>query len=146
MAIRYIDKEFGANSTTAIANDSTGTAKIKNQPDAAGIAYDKVDNTLKLNQNGAIVPILTGVSLSSGLKVAGGTGTLDGTNPTTIATGLTTVVAFCATLIDSAGLGAGTAFLSHDTPVAGAVDVYAWVAAGTASTGTETFSWIAIGT
>lgn len=146
MAIRYIDKEFGANSTTAIANDTTGTAKVKNLPDAAGIVYDKVDNTLKVNQNGTIVPLLTGASLSSGLKVAGGTGTLDGSNPTAIDTGLTTVVAFVATIIDTDGVGAGTAFLTHGAPTAGSVPVYAWVVAGTASTGTETFSWIAIGT
>ncbi len=144
MATRFIDKEFGVNSTTAIANDATGRLKVRNLPDAAGIAYDKVDNTLKLNANGTIVAIAT--AAIGGSRVVGGTGTLDGTNPTTIATGLTTVTAFTATLIDDTGLGAGTAFLSHDTPVAGDVDVYAWVAAGTASTGTETFSWIAVGT
>lgn len=146
MAIRYIDKEFGANSTTAIANDATGTAKIKNLPDSAGIAYDKVDNTLKLNQNGTIVPILTGASLTAGIKIAGGVGTLDGGNPTTVATGLTTVVAFVVTKVDSDGVGSGTAFLTHAAPSGGSVDVYAWVAAGTASTATETFSWIAVGT
>jgi hypothetical protein len=54
MAIRFIDKEFGATPTTAIANDATGTSKIRNLPDAAGIAYDKVDNTLKINANGTI--------------------------------------------------------------------------------------------
>lgn len=54
MAIRFIDKDFGANSTTAIANDATGTAKVRNLPDAAGIVYDKVDNTLKYNANGTI--------------------------------------------------------------------------------------------
>lgn len=54
MAIRFIDKSTGATSTTAIANDATGRATVRNMPDAAGIAYDKIDNTLKYNGNDAI--------------------------------------------------------------------------------------------
>lgn len=58
MATRFIDKEYGANSTTAIANDATGTAKVRNLPDAAGFVYDIVDNTLKFNKNGNIVNVV----------------------------------------------------------------------------------------
>lgn len=54
MAIRFIDKVTGATSTTAIANDATGRATIRNLPDATGIGYDKVDNTLKYNGNDVI--------------------------------------------------------------------------------------------
>lgn len=54
MAIRFLDKEYGSTSTTAIANDSTGTAKIKNLPNAAGIAYDQVDGRIKFNDAGTI--------------------------------------------------------------------------------------------
>lgn len=54
MAIQFIDKDFGANASTAIANDATGTSKVRNLPDAAGIKYDKVDNVIKYNSNGTI--------------------------------------------------------------------------------------------
>ena len=54
MATRFIDKEFGANSSTAIANDATGTRKVANLPDAAGFVYDSVDNQFKFNAAGTI--------------------------------------------------------------------------------------------
>lgn len=54
MAIRFIDKEVGADSTTAITNDTVGTSKVRNLPDAAGIVYDKVDNQFKFNAAGTI--------------------------------------------------------------------------------------------
>lgn len=54
MATRFIDKEYGATVSTAIANDATGTAKVKNLPDAAGFVYDIVDNTFKFNAAGTI--------------------------------------------------------------------------------------------
>lgn len=65
MATKYIDKEFGANSTTAIANDATGRAKVQNLPDAAGIAYDKIDNVLKYNANGTIRVLVDDTSTQS---------------------------------------------------------------------------------
>lgn len=54
MATRFIDKEYGANTSTAIANDATGTRKVQNLPDAAGFVYDTVDNTFKFNAAGTI--------------------------------------------------------------------------------------------
>lgn len=51
MAIRFIDKDSGATSSTAIANDTTGKAKVRNMLDAAGIIYDRVDNSIKYNGN-----------------------------------------------------------------------------------------------
>ena len=54
MATRFLDKEFGANSSTAIADDATGRLKVQNLPDAAGIAYDKVDGFIKYNDAGTI--------------------------------------------------------------------------------------------
>lgn len=57
MAIRYIDKNYGATSATAIANDATGRAKVRNLPDAAGIAADLVDFDLKYNRNDTIVAL-----------------------------------------------------------------------------------------
>lgn len=54
MATRFIDKETGASTTTAIADDTTGRRKIRNLNDAAGLAYDKVDHVLKYNGNDAV--------------------------------------------------------------------------------------------
>jgi hypothetical protein len=130
MATQFLDKK---NATTEVVN----------RGNAAGVGI--VSGVPYINP-GSVVPLVTGVNAAGGLKIVGGTGTLDGGNPTTIETGLTTVIAFVATKIDTDGVGTGTAFLTHGAPTAGAVPVYAWVVAGTASTGTETFSWIAIGT
>lgn len=54
MATRFIDKEFGADSTTAIADDATGRLKVKDLPDAAGLVIDKVDGFIKYNDGGTI--------------------------------------------------------------------------------------------
>ena len=54
MATRFIDKEYGTNSSTAIADDTTGTRKVQNLPDAAGLVYDSVDGFIKYNDAGNI--------------------------------------------------------------------------------------------
>lgn len=54
MATRFIDKEFGANSSTAIADDATGRLKVRDLPDAAGFVKDKVDGFFKYNDDGTI--------------------------------------------------------------------------------------------
>lgn len=88
---------------------------------------------------------------TAGSRVAGGSVALDGTNPTPIVTGLTTVTGFSATLQGSAAPGVGTIVLTH-TIASGTVSVYAWKVTATgdatliASTGTETISWTAFGT
>lgn len=64
MASRFLDKEYGATLTTAIADDATGRSKVRNLPDAAGIAYDIVSNNIKYNANGTIVVLQSGVELS----------------------------------------------------------------------------------
>lgn len=90
------------------------------------------------------------VAVGAGLKMACGEGTLDGTNPTTITTGLTTVVAFTTTLKGSTAPGDNTSVLTANISD-GDVDVYAWKNTGgsdptlVASTGTESFYWIAVG-
>ena len=93
-------------------------------------------------EGGAAVPI----ALGSGYKIARGSLALDGSNPTPFTTGLTTVVGFVATLVRNSALSSGTAFVTHAAPSGGSVDVYAWLQTGAASTGTETFDWVAIGT
>jgi len=94
------------------------------------------------------------VGVADGYKIARGEVALDGANPTPVATGLTTVVAFSATLKGTAAPGDSTSVLTAD--ISGAtVNVYAWKhttggASGNptliASTGTESFYWTAIGT
>ncbi len=54
MATRFIDKETGATTTTAIANDTTGTRKVKDLPDCVGFVFDKVDHQFKYNDAGTI--------------------------------------------------------------------------------------------
>lgn len=91
-----------------------------------------------------VTSAVTGVAGS--YKVARGSTAFDGANPTTVATGLTTVVSCTATLIRSTALTTGTAFATHATPSGANVDFYAWVLAGTASSGTENFDWVCVGT
>jgi hypothetical protein len=118
-----------------------------------GLAYDvksKVDELVTAVNAGTIVgnPV---VGVAGGYKIARGETALDGGNPTPVATGLTTVVAFVATLKGTAAPGVSTSVLTAD--ISGAtVNVYAWKPTSTsvptlvASTGTESFGWIAVGT
>lgn len=90
---------------------------------------------------------------ASGYKLARSAApvSLDGSNPTSFAHGLTTCVAVVVQLVGSAAPGDSTSVL---TAVINGdnIDVYAWKPiSGTdptlvASTGTETFNWIAVGT
>ena len=86
------------------------------------------------------------VGAASGYKLARGSTALDGTNPTTVATGLSTVVSCAGTLLRNTAITTGTAFVTHDAASGANVDWYGWVFAGTASTGTETFEWVCVGT
>jgi hypothetical protein len=93
-------------------------------------------------------------AVAAGYKIARGTAAaLDGSNPTPIATGLTTIVAAAVQLRGTAAPGDNTSVLTTDyTGADGTLNVYAWKNTGgtdptlVASTGTETFDWIAIGT
>lgn len=91
--------------------------------------------------------------VAAGYVIARGETALDGSNPTPVATGLGTVIAFVATLKGTAAPGDSTSVLSANIAgAAGNVDVYAWKNTGgtdptlVASTGTESFYWIAVGT
>lgn len=89
--------------------------------------------------------------VAAGYKIARGEAALDGSNPTTIATGLATVVSFVATLKGTTAPGDNTSVLTVNINGTD-VDVYAWKNTGgtdptlVASTGTESFYWIAVGT
>lgn len=91
--------------------------------------------------------------VAAGYKIARGETALDGGNPTPVATGLSTVISFVATLKGTAAPGVGTSVLTANIAgAAGNVDVYAWKPTSNAdptlvaSTGTESFYWVAIGT
>lgn len=92
--------------------------------------------------------------VAAGYKVARGVTALDGSNPTPVTTGLTTVVAATVSLEGTAAPGLGTCCLTIASTnyATGALAVYAWKPTGAgdctliASTGTENFEWVAIGT
>lgn len=91
--------------------------------------------------------------VAAGYIVARGETALDGGNPTPVATGLGTVIAFVATLKGTAAPGVGTSTLTANIAgAAGNVNVYAWKPTSNAdptlvaSTGTESFYWVAVGT
>lgn len=101
----------------------------------------------------ALLPLANpAVGVAAGYKIARGEIALDGSNPTPVPTGLTTVIAFVATLKGSVAPGVGTSVLTAVIGVAGSVDVHAWKPTSNAdptlvaSTGTDTFYWVAIGT
>ena len=84
------------------------------------------------------------------LRVHGGTGTLDASNPTPVAHGMTVCISLTATLKKTTAPGVGTAVLTASIS-SGNVNVYAWKPTGAgdttliASTGTEEFYWVAVG-
>src|SRR5574341_438632 len=82
------------------------------------------------------------------LTLTRGEAALDGGNPTPVATGLNTVVAFLVQLKGTAAPGVGTSVLTTD--ISGTTgNVYAWKVTSAAnptliaSTGTESFYWVA---
>lgn len=89
--------------------------------------------------------------LATGYKIARGEIALDGTNPTAIGTGLTTVTGFACALKGTAAPGVGTTIITYDIS-GGTVNLYAWKPTSNvdptliASTGTETVGWLAVGT
>lgn len=87
------------------------------------------------------------VGVAAGYKIARSITALGGSNPTTIVTGLATITGVGLALNRTTSLASGTAFVTYNlnaTP--GSLDVYAWVVAGTASSGTENVAWVAVGT
>jgi len=94
---------------------------------------------------------LAAVGVAAGYKIARGETALDGSNPTSVTTGLTACVSFVATLKGSSAPGVGTSNLTAVIS-GGDANVYAWKVTGAgdttliASTGTESFYWVAVGT
>lgn len=107
---------------------------------ATGDSFNVVSGDVIVNGSSVTVGVATGY------KVARGSTALDGSNPTTVATGLTTVVACTGTLLRNTAVSSGTALLTHAAASGANVDWYGWVIAGSASAGTEVFEWVCVGT
>lgn len=125
----------------------TGADSITNMMSLTTAEYGAITpdpSTLYAITDSAVANYAVGVA--SGYKIARGSTALDGSNPTTVSTGLVSVVSCTGTLLRNSALTSGTAFLTHDTASGANVDFYAWILAGTASTGTESFEWICVGT
>lgn len=147
MSTHYLQK---FDSTAALVAKSADRSK------AAGVGV--VSNEPYINQSGTAKKITHAgdnpvIGAASGYKIARGEVALDGSNPTTVATGLTTIVAAVACLKGSSAPGDNTSVLTVDfTGSDGNLDIYGWKNTGgtdptlVASTGTESVEWIAIGT
>lgn len=109
-----------------------------------------VDTVNGLTNNGAVTGNLVG-GVSTGYVVARGETALDGSNPTPVTTGLTTIVACTTTIKLATAPGVGTSVITYGTS-SGTLNLYGWkvTASGDAtliaSTGTETIGWICVGT
>lgn len=122
---------------------------------SGGVADIESGGALKIAGNDVTAILATApAAVAAGYKIArGGAAALDGSNPTPIATGLTTIVAAVVQLRGTAAPGDNTSVLTTDfTGSDGTLNVYAWKNTSgndptlVASTGTETFDWIAVGT
>lgn len=89
--------------------------------------------------------------VASGYLVARGETALDGSNPTPITTGLTTITGCSATIKSTSAPGVGTSAVTYGTS-SGTLNLYGWKVTGSgdatliASTGTETVGWVCVGT
>ena len=101
--------------------------------------------------DGDIIEVLTDYGAPSQYRVVGGTGTLDGSNPTPVTTGLTTVIAGVACFTGSTAPALDPTILTTAAS-SGTLNVYAWkpTASGdvtmiASTNNARTFDWIAVG-
>jgi hypothetical protein len=129
-----------------------GSTSIMELDTSGGV---RVDGSLKLGTNSVsgstVANAVAGTAQAYKISRSAAPVALDGSNPTSVAHGLTTCEAAFAQLVGSAAPGDSTMLLT--AVINGAnIDVYAWKHTdGTdptlvASTGTETFNWFAVGT
>lgn len=127
-------------------NGGAGTSLYINEGTAVSAAFKTV-----APQN---VVALAALGVAAGYRIARGIVALDGTNPTPVTTGLTTVVSATASLEGTSAPGVGTSLITVDPTnySTGVLNLYAWKVTNSstttliASTGTENVHWIAIGT
>ena len=142
--------DAGASKLTNVASTNTpvGRVLVANDLSSAVPAGSKLIFELNPDLRTVDIPV---AGAAAGYKIARGETALDGSNPTPVATGLTTVIAFVATLKGTSAPGVGTSVLTANISGATA-NVYAWKVTSNsdptlvASTGTESFYWIAVGT
>lgn len=147
----------GSSPTVAIAETTPGVdATARGAPKGQRL-FDTTNGVWYQNTGTALAPAwvafaANGVGgVAAGYKVARGETALDGSNPTPVATGLTTIVAATLSLKGSGAPGVGTSALTYDTS-GGTLNIYAWKVTSNAnptlidSTGTETVGWFAVGT
>lgn len=134
--------------------DSAGNQLVAIAPvKATGAEVDTGTNDAKFATPKAIKDSKVVKGAASGLRINGSATplALDGSNPTSFAHGLTTCVGFALQLVGSAAPGDSTSVLTGVVNGAN-IDVYGWKNTGgtdptlVASTGTETFNWLAWGT
>lgn len=124
---------------------SIGTGGVLNIESGGQLQIAGSDRTTALSTAPAAV--------AAGYKIARGETALDGSNPTDIASGLTSIVACSASIKATAapGSGDGTRVITYNTSSA-TLSLYGWApTSGTdptlvASSGTETVGWVCIGT
>lgn len=125
--------------TEALSVDSNGVLQL-------GVGLSGVTATGSLKLGTANVAL----GASAGLKINGGEAAFDGSNPTSVAHGLTSCTAVITTLKGTAAPGDNTSVITANINGAN-VDYYAWKNTGgtdptlVASSGTESFYWLAIG-
>jgi len=117
------------------------------------LAGAKLQNAgVDMDLNAAGVGVTNSVAgVAAGYMVARGESALDASNPTPIASGLTSIVAVVATLKGSVAPGVGTCLIT--AVISGTtINFYGWKPTSNAdptliaSAGTESFYWIAVGT
>lgn len=142
----------GSVAGTAVASKALvlGTNKEADEIHAVALYTGPGAGTL-ISPTAAEINLLA-QGVASGYKIARSAApvALDGSNPTSVAHGLTTCVAAFVQLVGSAAPALSTSVLT--AVINGAnIDVYAWKPTSAiddtliASTGTETFNWFAIG-
>lgn len=125
-----------------------------------GAASGKIDDVANGNPigiameaasgNGSIIEVLTGLNAGGGLKVRAGEATLDGSNPTDVTTGLSSIVAAHVCQKKATTPGDDPVNFTYDSS-GGTLSIYAWKNNGTdptlvASTdNAAVVGWIAIG-
>lgn len=102
--------------------------------------------------NGLVTDTANAVlGVSSGYKIARGATTLDGSNPTPVATGLTTVVSCNVSIATSVAPGVSTSLVTGVISTT-TLNIYGWKPTDAtnntliASTGTDPVQWICVGT
>lgn len=129
---------LGSGCTQTVASGG-----IINVAAGGALKFASVDQTAAL----ATAP----AAVAAGYKIARGVTALDGSNPTSVDTGLTTIVSCPAALKATAAPNLSTSVVTTNFST-GQLDIYGWKPTSaaspnlTASTGTENVTWFCIGT